>query len=608
MYSLPYLKPIVRYLACLFGSVIFMLSLPITPLQASHQLYPRLGVNVEGIHQFKTSRPFINLFKISQGWFTSCEFDWLANKPVDPGCTRSNAFNTREQDKLKLDKNGWVRALPAREDDEIFTSVVSGLHLDSDFPLGRYVLLYAGEGDIQVSGALNIIDDEEPGRIEFDLIATQRGLKIKISRVHARNYIRNIRLVTVENEKQLARQLFDPLYLEKLRPFDAIRFMPWINPRRNQQVEWEQRPLPEFAHYTGDQGVPVEVMLDLAQRTDAAPWLTIPHKANDDFVRRFARLVKKTLKGHGKIYVEYSNEMWNIIFPANSYAVRQALSLWPTAYRNSSDYERRVKLASNWYGKRSVEICRIWKEVFGRQKHRVICVLAAQSSVDWVGQQVLDCPLWFEGPCGAGVDAYAVGPYFGDYIAKIEHRERVKKWAERDDGLDQLFREIEQGGMLENGPEGGAIQHFVETALKTSMRLADDYGLPLLAYEAGQHLIRYDPPHRITTPSVLNFFMRANQDPRMEHAYQRYLQAWEENGGKTLMHFYGIGKPSPHDFFAMLPSSRSETSPKYKALLDYLQHRGYQDKYAHHLPLSMKVLQARRQEARKKSREPSPGY
>ena len=558
---------------------------------------PRMGINVEGIHKLNSSLPFTDLFKVSTGWFTSCEFDWQHNRPIDPGCTRKNSFNTQEQASLRLDQNGWVRSLPARSAPQIYTSVVSGLNLEDDFPLGRYVLLYSGKGDLEVLGGLNIVD-EKPGRIVFDLIATQRGIKIKINKTHGRDYIRDIHLVSAANERRFRQQPFDPNYIARLRPFDAIRFMPWTNPRATELVHWKQHPTSRYAHYTGSSGVPIEVMLDLANRINAAPWLNMPHKANDEFIRNYARLAKKQVNGNKKIYVEFSNEMWNVIFPATSYAIREALKRWPNAYANKNNYERRVKLANNWYGKRSVEMCNIWKQVFGNQKNRVICVIASQSNVDWVGKEALDCPLWSGGPCGSKVDAYAVGPYFGDYIAKIAHRAEVNNWATRADGMNLLFKEIEQGGVLRKGPKRGAIQHFVDSNMKVSMKLADEYGLPLLAYEAGQHLIRYDRPHKVTDPKLLDFFMRANLDPRMQHAYQRYLRAWEENGGKTLMHFYGIGKPSPNDFFGMLPSSRTKSSPKYNGMLAHLRTR-YQDRYQHSRALSQQELQVRRGEIQK---------
>ncbi len=535
--------------------------------------YPRLGINVEGIHKFNTSLPFTDLFKISTGWFTSCQFDWQKHEAIDPGCTKKNSFNTHEQSSLDLDKNGWVRSLPASDDPQIFTSVVSGLKLDEDFPLGRYVLLYKGKGEIEVLGALNIVGKKKRGRIVFDLIATQRGIKIKIKKTQRGNYIRDIHLVSIDNEKTFRKQPFDAAYLDKLRPFDAIRFMAWTNPRSTQLSDWKQHPTPQYAYYTGSSGVPIETMLNLANDLNAVPWLNMPHKATDRFMREYARLARKYVQRDKKIIIEFSNEMWNVIFPATAYAIKEASVMWPHAYTDINSYERKVKLANNWYGRRSVEMCDIWKEVFGRQKDRIVCVISSQSNIEWVGKEALDCPLWSGGPCGKRIDAYAVGPYFGDYIAKIEQRDRLKRWSISIDGMDKLFREIEQGDELIDGPKGGAIQHFLDSNMKVSKKLADEYHLPLFAYEGGQHLIRYDSPHKITDERLLAFLKESNQDPRMQRVYQRYLRTWEENGGKTMMHFYGIGKPEKNDFFGMLPSSKTKSAPKYNAMLHYLRRR-----------------------------------
>ena len=167
----------------------------------------------------------------------------------------------------------------------------------------------------------------------------------------------------------------------------------------------------------------------------------------------------------------------------------------------------------------------------------------------------MNCPLWKEANgCGRHVNAYGIGPYFGDYIARKENRETVKSWTrDADGGKSRLFQEILNGGMIQNGPEGGAMARL-RTQLAQNKALADKYRLQLVAYEAGQHLIRYDPPHTVKDPAVLNLFMSAQKDPRMRQAYQQYLQTWEQSGGGLMLHFYGIGEPEPKNFFGMLDS------------------------------------------------------
>jgi len=220
---------------------------------------------------------------------------------------------------------------------------------------------------------------------------------------------------------------------------------------------------------------------------------------------------------------------------------------------------------------RSVQMCQIFKKEFGGQRNRVVCAVGSLNSVPWVGKEILDCPLWkAANGCGRHVDAYGIGPYFGDYIARKENRATVKSWTrDGDGGKSRLFQEILHGGMVNKSPVGGSMGRL-RTQIAQNKKLADKYNLQLLAYEAGQHLIRYDPPHTVKDPAVLNLFMSAQKDPRMKQAYQQYLNVWEQGGGGLMLHFYGIGEPEPKNFFGMLDHLHQPSTPKYLALMDYL--------------------------------------
>ncbi|KAG1707597.1 Thiol-disulfide oxidoreductase ResA [Nymphon striatum] len=133
----------------------------------------------------------------------------------------------------------------------------------------------------------------------------------------------------------------------------------------------------------------------------------------------------------------------------------------------------------------------------------------------------------------------------------------------------RLFQEILHGGVVKNSPAGGAMTHL-KNQLYANKKIADKYNLEMVAYEGGQHLIRYDPPHTVKDPKVLNLFMSAQKDPRMKQAYQRYLETWAQSGGGLMMHFFGIGEPEPKSFFGMLDHLHQPSTPKYQALMDYL--------------------------------------
>lgn len=539
---------------------------------AKYDPNPRLGSNVGSPDKMTASIPFTDIFKSSTGWYTSCEFDWQRKVGIDPGCTQQVAFNTREQKLLDLDPNGWVRSLPTPEQSPIFTSVTSSWNLPDSFPTGRYVVLYEGQGVIKLTGDLKVVSNHQ-GRMVFDLASPKRNLRLNISRINPANYLRNLKIVPIQYEATHTRTIFNPDYIARMAPFHSLRYMPWTNPRGNDAEEWNQRVSPNNAHYTGPKGVPAERMIDLSNATDTAPWISVPYKASDDYMRQYARMVKSRLRRNQKVYLEYSNEMWNVIFPGTTYAARKADKLWNFPYKEKNAYQRRVSMAANWYAKRTVEMCQIWKQEFANESGRVVCILASQSSAPWAGKETLDCPLWKEANgCGRYVDAFAIGPYFGDYIARKEHRETVKSWLrDPDGGMNRLFTEIERGGMVDKETGGGSVALTMNSYVKQNMALAQKYGLPLMAYEAGQHLIRFDPPHTVEDPAVLNLFMSAQKHPRMRTAYQRYLNGWNQaTRGGLMMHYYGIGAPTPKNFFSMLDHSRQPSTPKYQALMDYL--------------------------------------
>lgn len=87
---------------------------------------------------------------------------------MDPGCSSANSFDTGEAASIDLDQNGWVRSLPARSDPQTFTSVATFWDVPSNFPAGRYVVLYRGHGTIEYDLAARKLDaDSGSGESAF---------------------------------------------------------------------------------------------------------------------------------------------------------------------------------------------------------------------------------------------------------------------------------------------------------------------------------------------------------------------------------------------------------------------------------------------------------
>jgi hypothetical protein len=83
--------------------------------------------------------------------------------------------------------------------------------------------------------------------------------------------------------------------------------MDWQGTNEQTDVAWSDRK--QIGHRTYVDGVPIEHMILLANIVGADPWFCMPHTANDDYIRSFARLALDTLRDDLRVYIEHSNEV-----------------------------------------------------------------------------------------------------------------------------------------------------------------------------------------------------------------------------------------------------------------------------------------------------------
>src|SRR6185295_4594985 len=110
------------------------------------------------------------------------------------------------------------------------------------------------------------------------------------------------------------------------RGFRVLRFMDWGQTNSSPVQQWAERPHLDAAHWSTEGGVPLEAMLDLSRVVGADPWLNLPMRASDDYVRGFAKLLHEKLPPGRVAIVEYANEPWNQAFPVAGWMRQQALS------------------------------------------------------------------------------------------------------------------------------------------------------------------------------------------------------------------------------------------------------------------------------------------
>lgn len=514
----------------------------------------RLGTNLDGVVDYSPQVPFTDIFLNSREWLTQCEVG------RDPGCSSGIAFDTGESEQINLDSNGWVKSLPTRAAAPIFTSVATIWDLPSSFPKGRFVVLYEGEGTIEYGlGARKVTDLSRVGRDVIDVEIAGGGIFLKIVATdpqHAGNYVRSIRVVAEKDEARLVDNRFSESFVEGLAPYQALRFMDWARTNNSVVTTWGMRAQPTDARYSTAKGVPVEVMVELANVAGKTTWFNMPHQATDDYVAHFASVVKNALAPQRSVYVEYSNEVWNSGFSQGDWVQAQGESEWPSS--PESGFTKRM----NWYGKRSAEICDIWRGVFSDSPERVVCVIASQAANSWTASEALSCPLWSGAPCKShGITALAIAPYMGDYLGQEESGYEVSHWS-----LTRLFSELNSGGELSSGPSGGA-KALSLSWVADNLSVARNFGVQLVAYEGGQHLVGVGGASSID--ALTDLFTKANRDPRIGDLYTDFLQGWESLGGGLFMHFTDIGSYSRYGSWGALEEIGQSTSPKYAALWLY---------------------------------------
>ena len=523
-----------------------------------------LGMNLSPVVDDGDEFPFLDLFKTSRDWMIVCE------SGEDAGCNA--ASEPGEPVQIDLDQDGWVRHLPAGSTSTGFRPVATIIKVSgepaSQANAGRFVVLHDGEGELLYSHGGTKISGT-PGR---DVISVEPAgsFQLTIARTDpadSGNYLRHIRVVREEHEPLLTSQPFNPAWLAKLESFRTLRFMEWMRTNESGQGDFDSRPGKADARYTSAKGVPLELMVDLANTTDSEPWFNLPHKATDDYARHFAELVKSTLKDGLKIYVEYSNEVWNDAFPQG-----RDMETWAQAelpYASESLLTQRL----NWYGKRSGEVCKIWREVFGAQADRIICVLGAQASNSWTATQALECPL-FAPSLGQscqelGLNAVAIAPYFGGYLGEAAFRFQVRQLTP-----DQLFEELNLGGVVKDTNPADSARVPDGGALAESYRWMDDYdslasakNLRILGYAGGQHLVGVGDVQKDAL--IEKLFKAANQDRRMGDVYLDYLNHWRsEPSGKfeVFVPYVLAQRYGKQGSWGLLEHIEQASSPKFDAL------------------------------------------
>lgn len=213
----------------------------------------------------------------------------------------------------------------------------------------------AGTGASQSNDGSNkrlLTMGSNPGNAAITLTLTDANDPPRNLRVYQARYAANV----------AAGETFNPDWLDQIRGFRWHRLM-GFQPTNGAIVESIEDLATEGWHrWNGltnsvgpKTGLPLSLIVDLVAESGVAPWVCIPHLADDALVEHFATTLKAGISG--KVRFEYTNEPWNFggDFTQTTWLQTQGAAIWP------GDSLRHLK----FYGRRVAQISKIIRDVYG---------------------------------------------------------------------------------------------------------------------------------------------------------------------------------------------------------------------------------------------------
>jgi hypothetical protein len=477
---------------------------------------PAAGINSVGYTYYGTSLPFVDVAHMSGRWITMNN-----GTPVDPTDTQNQVHLSSTDYPTSLNPGQIARTL-------IFTN--NG----AIYPAGLYTLAWQGSGNVVVNGPGVSVVSTQPQQIVYKVDSpTQAGLVLDITKTDPSNPVKNISLRSPLPASPNG--VFNLDYEKDIANYGVIR-MGWNEANNSQVTKWSDRTTPADFHWGGYVGVPYEYQIMMCNELHQDIWLSIPHMADDDYVKNLAQLVQQKLSPGLRVWVEYSNEVWN-------YGFKQA------AYMNDVLKPKYGVIDSlQAYGRRSAEIFDIFASQTADPTNRMVRVVSGQTANPFILSESLK---------GATVngqvkaDVAAIAPYF------------------RND-TDQLYQQYLQG-TVDLNKVFVDLQSAVDLTMQMAAKnqdIATKYSLPLVTYEGGQHLTPR-PGEQQDNQGFVDLLSAINRDDRMGTLYTYMLDQWKKIGGKTFVFAGDIYPSGKWGSWGLQENYLDTNAPKFKAVQNY---------------------------------------
>jgi hypothetical protein len=486
--------------------------------------HPPIGINLEPVMDYSRSMMFVDMIKSARK-FGSADAPW--------------------DEKAPLDDQGWPKG-------DCGTVVVA----DSPVPPGDYLFSCDGRCEVSLLQGKGTVKQQNYDHDKKQTTATitmeDGGNLMFLSFKKTSGGIKNIRLLRPGYPLD-TREVFNKDFLNALKPFSTMRFMDIMRTNDTKVTEWDERAKVTDPMQSSVKGIAWEYAIMLANQTGKDMWINIPVQASDDYVKQLAKLIKSSLNKDRCVYVEYSNEVWNTIFPQYHWNYEKAKEEVEKGGEGgkalTDDYKDDNTYFHGWkrVAKRLVEISNIFKDVYADKEgganpnaiNTVIRpVLASQSAIPTMLRMQVKLIEKYYGPPSKFIYGIAGAPYIGP----------DKSVAGRPGSTaDQLLDSAADSGMK-----------WIKDVTLQYQTVARFYRLHSLCYEGGPG---FDGEHSVEGK------IAANRDPRIGKLITDYLNAWYGTGGELFMYFNLASGYGKFGSWGLTEDIRKET-PKTKAVAE----------------------------------------
>ncbi len=381
---------------------------------------------------------------------------------------------------------------------------------------GTYTLRFRGQAKVAVVASPGSLGppqvDAASGFTTIKLTLPQPTDQLALAFTSTRGSVKDLSLIRPGYDAENP-PLFTREFLDHIAPFKVVRLMDWLRTNNNPISHWSLRATPETTHYASEKGAPWEDLIELARVANKDLWINIPGRADDHYVQSLARLLRDKLPPTSKLYVEYSNEVWNSMFKQTEDNLAAAVSAVESNPDSSLNFDGKGN-PDIWkirrVAQRGKEISDIFRAEFGdaAMMTRVRPVFAIQIVNTYSTTLALDYLARTFGPPSQYFYAVAGAPYFNmGPLQRSDHLTVEQVLAAMSDSINAMP---------------------TISSMEKNLALARWYQLPFIAYEGGADTFG---------PGSLEAKKRASLDPRMETLCRTHLDTWYSHGGGLFMWF-----------------------------------------------------------------------